>query len=116
MFPDDVVVADGDGPVPIPAALLPGVVAESVQQERMEARIIAEVAVGVPLLDHYPPHEEIRARYAARFRRQGGTGQSGRGPPWIPTNTGRKVGAGDTAAIRPERPFAARHVIGSNAA
>ena len=71
VFPNDVVVADADGAVVIPAALLSEVIAEAVEQERMEAWIIAEVAAGVPLPGLYPPNEETKARYAAWVRRQG---------------------------------------------
>jgi regulator of RNase E activity RraA len=71
VFPNDVVVADADGAVLIPAALLAEVIAEAVEQERMEAWIIAEVAAGVPLPGLYPPNEETKARYAAWVRRQG---------------------------------------------
>jgi regulator of RNase E activity RraA len=71
VFPNDVVVADADGAVVIPAALLADVIAEAVEQERMEAWIIAEVAAGVPLPGLYPPNEETKARYAAWVGRQG---------------------------------------------
>ena len=71
VFPNDVVVADADGAIVIPAALLAEVIAEAVEQERMEAWIIAEVAAGVPLPGLYPPNEETKARYAAWVRGQG---------------------------------------------
>lgn len=71
VFPNDVVVADADGAIVIPAALLAEVIAEAVEQERMEAWIIGEVAAGVPLPGLYPPNEETKARYAAWMRRQG---------------------------------------------
>jgi regulator of RNase E activity RraA len=71
VFPNDVVVADADGAIVIPAALLAEVIAEAVEQERMEAWILAEVAAGVPLPGLYPPNEETKARYAAWVRRQG---------------------------------------------
>ena len=71
VFPNDVIVADADGAIVIPAALLAEVIAEAVEQERMEAWIIAEVAAGVPLPGLYPPNEETKARYAAWVRRQG---------------------------------------------
>ncbi len=70
VFPNDVVVADADGAVLIPAALLADVIAESVEQERFEGWIMAEVAAGVPLPGLYPPNEEARARYAAWVARQ----------------------------------------------
>jgi len=65
VFPDDVVVADGDGAVLIPAGLLQDVLAEAPEQERMEAWTMTEVARGVPLPGLYPMNEETRARYAA---------------------------------------------------
>ena len=43
VFPDDVIVADRDGAVVVPQALLGAVVAEAAEQERMEAWIMAEV-------------------------------------------------------------------------
>lgn len=70
VFPNDVVVADADGAVLIPAALLAEVIAESVEQERVEGWIMAEVAAGVPLPGLYPPDEDARARYAAWVARQ----------------------------------------------
>jgi regulator of RNase E activity RraA len=70
VFPNDVVVADADGAVLIPAALLADVIAESVEQERFEGWIMAEVAAGVPLPGLYPPNEDARARYAAWVARQ----------------------------------------------
>jgi regulator of RNase E activity RraA len=65
VFPDDVVVADADGAVVIPAALLNDVVATSVEQERLEAWIMGEVQNGVPLPGLYPPNSENKARYEA---------------------------------------------------
>ncbi len=63
VFPDDVLVMDGDGAVLIPAALASDVLAEAAEQERMEAWIMQEVGRGVPLPGLYPMNEETRARY-----------------------------------------------------
>src|SRR5271168_4431431 len=63
VFPDDVVVVDQDGAVLIPASLLDQVVAEAVEQERMEAWIMQEVGKGVPLPGLYPMNAETKARY-----------------------------------------------------
>jgi regulator of RNase E activity RraA len=63
VFPNDVIVADRDGAVVIPAALLPDVLDEAVEQERMEAWIMTEVGRGVPLPGLYPMNAETRARY-----------------------------------------------------
>ena len=65
VFPDDIIVADDDGAVVIPAALLDEVVADSVEQEKLEAWIIDEVRSGLPLPGLYPPNAETKARYAA---------------------------------------------------
>ena len=69
--PNDGVVADADGAIVIPAALLAEVITVAVEQERMEAWIIAEVAAGVPLPGLYPPNDETKARYAAWVRGRG---------------------------------------------
>src|SRR5579875_2338112 len=65
VFPDDVVVADGDGATLIPAALLDEVVAAGPEQERSEAWIMQEVDKGVPLPGLYPPNAEAKTRYEA---------------------------------------------------
>lgn len=65
VFPDDVVVADDDGAVVIPAALLDHVLVAGLEQERLEAWIMGEVGRGVPLPGLYPPNAETRARYEA---------------------------------------------------
>jgi len=65
VFPDDLVVADGDGAVVIPAALVGDVARAAVEQERLEAWIMREVERGVPLPGLYPPNAETRARYEA---------------------------------------------------
>ena len=65
VFPDDLVLADGDGAVVIPAALVNEVLAEAVEQERMEAWIMDEVGRGVALPGLYPMNAETKARYEA---------------------------------------------------
>jgi len=65
VIPGDVVVADADGAVLIPAGLLDTVLAEAPEQERMEAWIMDEVDRGVPLPGLYPMNEDTRARYKA---------------------------------------------------
>jgi regulator of RNase E activity RraA len=64
-FPDDVIVADDDGAVVIPQALLSDVVEAAVEQERLEAWIVGEVQRGAALPGLYPPNAETRARYEA---------------------------------------------------
>jgi regulator of RNase E activity RraA len=65
VFPDDIVVADGDGAVLIPAAFLDQVLAEGPEQERMEGWILNEVERGEKLPGLYPMNAETRARYDA---------------------------------------------------
>ena len=63
VMPNDVIVADLDGAVVIPAALLDDVVAAALEQERHEGWIMREVETGVPLPGLYPPDAATQARY-----------------------------------------------------
>ena len=63
VFPDDVVVVDDDGAVLIPAAYVDQVVADALEQERLEEWIMGEVAHGASLPGLYPPNAENLARY-----------------------------------------------------
>ena len=65
VYPDDVVVADGDGAVLIPQALVAEVANAAVDQERLELWIMREIEKGVPLPGLYPPSAETKARYEA---------------------------------------------------
>ncbi len=65
VFPNDIVVADEDGAVLIPAALLDAVLSEAPEQEHMEEWIMAEVDRGEALPGLYPMNEATKARYAA---------------------------------------------------
>lgn len=65
VFPGDVIVADGDGAVLIPQALVEAVAAEGVEQERMEEWIMREVEKGAALPGLYPMNAETKARYEA---------------------------------------------------
>jgi regulator of RNase E activity RraA len=58
-------VADRDGAVVVPAALLDEVVAAAAEQEKLEAWIIGEVEQGAALPGLYPPDADNLARYAA---------------------------------------------------
>jgi regulator of RNase E activity RraA len=71
VFPDDVVVADQDGAVVIPLALLDGVVEQAVEQEHMETWIMGEVENGASLPGLYPPNAENKARYEAWRKARG---------------------------------------------
>jgi len=65
VLPNDVIVADGDGAVVIPAGLVSDVVAAAIEQERLEGWIMREVAAGVALPGLYPADDATRARYEA---------------------------------------------------
>ncbi|MGO8955235.1 MAG: ribonuclease activity regulator RraA [Rhodomicrobium sp.] len=65
VVPNDIVVADTDGAVVIPAALADEVARLAPEQERFEAWVLSEVERGVRLPGLYPPDAETRARYAA---------------------------------------------------
>jgi regulator of RNase E activity RraA len=72
VFPNDVIVVDADGAVLIPAALLEGVIAAAVEQERLEGWIMGQVEAGVALPGLYPPDEATAARYQAWASAQAG--------------------------------------------
>jgi regulator of RNase E activity RraA len=72
VMPNDVVVADGDGAVVIPAGLLDAVVAAATEQEALEDWVMGEVKQGAALPGLYPPNEENQARYAAARKAGGG--------------------------------------------
>jgi regulator of RNase E activity RraA len=63
VFPGDVIVADDDGAVVIPAALAQEVAAAAGEQERMEEWIMKEVESGAALPGLYPMNAETKARY-----------------------------------------------------
>ncbi len=63
VFPDDIIVADDDGAVVIPAALLDEVLATAPEQERMEGWTMDEIGRGAPLTGLYPMNAETKARY-----------------------------------------------------
>ncbi len=68
VFPDDVVVADGDGAVLIPAAYLDDVVVAAAEQETLELWIMGEVKNGAVLPGLYPPNEANKAKYETSRR------------------------------------------------
>jgi len=79
IYPDDVIVADDDGAIVVPAAVADEVTALAVEQEQFEAWIMQEVGRGTPLPGLYPANSATRARYEAyRCSREpsaGGEGQ-----------------------------------------
>ena len=65
VYPDDIVLADGDGAVLIPKDLVAEVAELASEQEALEAWIMQEVESGKPLPGLYPPDAANRARYEA---------------------------------------------------
>ena len=65
VVPNDIVVADDDGAVVIPQALLDAILREAPEQEHLEAWIMREVDAGASLPGLYPPDASTRARYEA---------------------------------------------------
>jgi len=72
VLPNDVIVADRDGAVLIPADLVDGIVDAALEQERLEGWIMREVERGVPLPGLYPADDATRQRYEAWTRTQEG--------------------------------------------
>ena len=72
VFPNDLVVVDGDGAVLVPQALVDEVVAAAVEQERLEGWIMSQVQAGQALPGLYPPNAQNQARYEAWVKEQGG--------------------------------------------
>ena len=68
VFPGDIIVADDDGAVLIPAALLDAMLDEAPRQEQLEAWIMAEVERGAALPGLYPPNAENQARFEAAMK------------------------------------------------
>ncbi len=70
IFPGDLIVADMDGAVVVPQALIGDVVATAPDQEQLEAWIVREVERGIPLPGLYPPNADTRARYEAERQKK----------------------------------------------
>jgi regulator of RNase E activity RraA len=64
VFPGDTIVADNDGAVCVPKAMLEAVVKEAIEQEAFENWAMDEVMKGAKLPGLYPPNDETKARYA----------------------------------------------------
>jgi len=65
VFPGDIIVADADGAVLIPADMADAIADECVEQERLEAWIMVQVDAGQALPGLYPSNAENKARYEA---------------------------------------------------
>lgn len=68
VYPDDIIVADDDGVVVIPNALVDYVVGNALEQERLEEWILLEVENGAKLPGLYPPNAENLARYQSSIK------------------------------------------------
>lgn len=71
IFPGDLLVADADGVVVIPWAMVNEVVPLAVEQERLEGWIMSEVEGGAALPGLYPPNATNKARYEADQKQSG---------------------------------------------
>ncbi|SDR77431.1 fumarylacetoacetate hydrolase family protein [Agrococcus carbonis] len=69
--PGDIIVADGDGVLVIPPALVRELVEESIEQERAEEFIAAQVDAGERIDGLFPMNAEWRAKYAASQEQAG---------------------------------------------
>ena len=65
VFPDDLVMVDGDGAVVIPQKLMADVADAAQEQERLEEWIMGEVDGGASLPGLYPPNAANKARFEA---------------------------------------------------
>jgi regulator of RNase E activity RraA len=63
IFPGDIIVADDDGAVVIPQALVDYVANEGAEHELLESWLVQEVEKGAKLPGLYPPNEENKKRY-----------------------------------------------------
>jgi regulator of RNase E activity RraA len=65
VFPNDVIVADGDGVVVVPRHMADEVARDSADQEHIEKFIALQVMKGRAIPGLYPPNDETRAAYKA---------------------------------------------------
>jgi regulator of RNase E activity RraA len=70
IFPGDVIVADDDGAVVIPQALVDFVATEGAEHERLESWLVQEVEKGAKLPGLYPPNDENKKRYEEWKKKQ----------------------------------------------
>jgi regulator of RNase E activity RraA len=71
VYPGDVLVGDAEGVVCIPRHLADAVGEKGLEQERLEAFLLARVRGGAPLPGTYPPSAATLAEYEAWRRAQG---------------------------------------------
>jgi regulator of RNase E activity RraA len=68
VLPGDLVVADSDGAVIIPAAMARGVAEAAGETEAFDSWVLGEIRRGVPLQGLYPPDPATLSRYHSRDR------------------------------------------------
>ena len=71
VYPGDLIVADADGVVVIPAHLAEEVARDAAEQEALEAFVLTRIAAGHPLPGTYPPNEATLAAYQEWRKTQG---------------------------------------------
>ncbi len=64
VYPDDVVVGDGEGVVVIPGAIADEVAEEAFEQTVFEDFVMEKVEGGASIFGIYPPNDEARAEFA----------------------------------------------------
>ncbi|MEW6642390.1 MAG: ribonuclease activity regulator RraA [Pseudomonadota bacterium] len=65
VFPDDIMVGDGDGVIVLPRHLADEIALEAFNQDRLETFILGEIRNGAALRGTYPPSPETLARFKA---------------------------------------------------
>jgi regulator of RNase E activity RraA len=65
VFPGDIVIADADGVVVLPAAIAEEVARDAVEQDQLEAYVRQRIEDGDSIVGVYPPNEETKAAYQA---------------------------------------------------
>jgi regulator of RNase E activity RraA len=71
VYPGDLIVADADGVVVVPAHLAERIAREAEAQERLEAWLLGRVQDGAALPGTYPPNQQTRAAYDEWLAAQG---------------------------------------------
>ena len=73
VYPGDVLVADRDGIIVVPRALVAEIAEPSLEQERLEAFVSTRIHAGEPLWGNYPPGVQTIAEYKASLEERHGS-------------------------------------------
>ncbi len=65
VFPGDIVIADADGVVILPAAIAEEVARDAVAQDQLEAYVRQRIEAGDSIVGVYPPNEQTKADFEA---------------------------------------------------